>query len=200
MTVQHKENQNAAEEKARLRREARGQLRALSPDDRRNSDDALFAAFLSLPPLETAQTVLLFYGVGTEPDTRRLFAPLWARGKRLCLPRCLPGNTMEIFEIQPDTVLRPGFGGIPEPGADCGLPLARGDVELILVPALCCDRRGFRLGQGGGYYDRYLAANPRGTVCLCRRALLRQALPAEPWDIAAEWILTEDGARAGLRP
>lgn len=81
-------------EKAALRRRVRAYLEGLSPRQRRESDDALFARFLSLPQVEAADTLLLYHGMGAEPDTARLFPALWARGKRLCLPRCLPGHGM----------------------------------------------------------------------------------------------------------
>ena len=91
-------------EKAALRRRVRAYLEGLSPRQRRESDDALFARFLSLPQVEAADTLLLYHGMGAEPDTARLFPALWARGKRLCLPRCLPGHGMEARLIRPDSV------------------------------------------------------------------------------------------------
>ena len=73
-------------EKAELRRRARQYLRELSPQVRRASDDALFARFLALPQVEAADTLLLYHGMGGEPDTARLLPALWARGKAVCLP------------------------------------------------------------------------------------------------------------------
>ena len=66
-------------EKAELRRRARQYLRELSPQVRRASDDALFARFLALPQVEAADTLLLYHGMGGEPDTARLLPALWAR-------------------------------------------------------------------------------------------------------------------------
>ena len=106
-------------EKAALRRRVRAYLEGLSPRQRRESDDALFARFLSLPQVEAADTLLLYHGMGAEPDTARLFPALWARGKRLCLPRCLPGHGMEARLIRPDSALVPHRLGMLEPGEDC---------------------------------------------------------------------------------
>ena len=86
-------------EKAELRRRARQYLRELSPQARRASDDALFARFLALPQVEAADTLLLYHGMGGEPDTARLLPALWARGKAVCLPRCLPEHAMEARAI-----------------------------------------------------------------------------------------------------
>ena len=167
-------------EKAALRRRVRAYLEGLSPRQRRESDDALFARFLSLPQVEAADTLLLYHGMGAEPDTARLFPALWARGKRLCLPRCLPGHGMEARLIRPDS------------GEDCP-PVNRADIGLALVPGLAFDRSGGRLGQGGGYYDRWLAGFSGFTAALCRAPLLLERLPAEGHDLPVALVLTEEG-------
>ena len=108
-------------EKAELRRRARQYLRELSPQARRASDDALFARFLALPQVEAADTLLLYHGMGGEPDTARLLPALWARGKAVCLPRCLPSHGMETRLVRPDSALSPHPYGMLEPGEDCPL-------------------------------------------------------------------------------
>ena len=179
-------------EKAALRRRVRAYLEDLSPRQRRESDDALFARFLSLPQVEAADTLLLYHGMGAEPDTARLFPALWARGKRLCLPRCLPGHGMEARLIRPDSVLLPHRFGMLEPGEDCP-PVNRADIGLALVPGLAFDRSGGRLGQGGGYYDRWLAGFSGFTAALCRAPLLLERVPAEGRDLPVALVLTEEG-------
>ena len=179
-------------EKAALRRRVRAYLEGLSPRQRRESDDALFARFLSMPQVEAADTLLLYHGMGAEPDTARLFHALWARGKRLCLPRCLPGHGMEARLIRPDSVLLPHRFCMLEPGEDCP-PVKRADIGLALVPGLAFDRSGGRLGQGGGYYDRWLAGFSGFTAALCRAPLLLERLPAEGHDFPVALVLTEGG-------
>ena len=81
--------------------------------------------------------------------------------------------------------------GIREP--DEGCPLAeRGDIDLILVPAVCYDRRGYRLGFGGGYYDRWLAESCAFRVGLCREAVLQNQVPTESHDSRVDLLLTEE--------
>ena len=179
-------------EKAALRRRARACLEGLSPRQRRESDDALFARFLSLPQVEAADTLLLYHGMGAEPDTARLFPALWARGKRLCLPRCLPGHGMEARLIRPDSVLVPHRYGMLEPGADCP-PVERDAIDLVLVPGLAFDSSGGRLGRGGGYYDRFLAHYRGAAVLVCRERLLRQEIPFGIHDYPVPWVVTEAG-------
>lgn len=177
------------EEKARLRAHLREQLTALPDTQRTAEDNALFSAFLTSPETAQARTIFLFCGTGTEPDTTRLFAPLLKQDKRICLPRMLPGRQMEVRRYCPDRPLVRHPFGIWEPDDTCPL-VEIGEIDLVLVPALCYDRQGFRLGMGGGYYDRWLARFSGHAVGLCRQALLQDKLPAEPHDRPVDVVIT----------
>ncbi|MEG1857803.1 MAG: 5-formyltetrahydrofolate cyclo-ligase, partial [Pseudoflavonifractor sp.] len=152
-----------------------------------------FARFLALPQLAAADSVLLYCGMGTEPDTGRLIPLLLAQGKRVALPRCLPEHGMEARLVSAETVLVRHPYGMLEPGEDCPTVL-KGELGLILVPGLCFDGAGYRLGQGGGYYDRYLADFCGSTVGLCRRFLLQNRVPRDPLDLPVDVVLTEAGS------
>lgn len=180
-----------AEQKAQLRRTLRARLTALAEEARCGEDDRLFSAFLSCPEVEQARTVFLFYGAGTEPDTARLIPALLEQGKRIALPRMLPGRQMELRQFCPDLPLVMHPFGILEPGTDAPL-LTKADIDLTLVPALCYDRRGFRLGMGGGYYDRWLVDYRGVCVGLCRTQLLQQAVPTEPHDRPVDLVVCPD--------
>ena len=97
---------------------------------------------------------------------------------------------MEAREYRDRTHLTVNSYGIPEPDENCSV-LDPDAFDLILVPNLCCDRRLFRLGHGGGYYDRYLTACRGVTVALCRDALLTDALPVDRFDVPLDFVLTE---------
>lgn len=179
-------------EKKELRRQVRERLAGLSPEELRVGDSALFARFLALPQVEAAKTIFAFWGIpGKEPDTARLIGELIARGKTVGLPRMLPGHQMEVRRYDPDKPLVRVSFGISEPGEDCPL-LAREEIDLALVPAVCYDRRGCRLGFGGGYYDRWLEGFGGFTAGLCRRAVLQDRVPAEAHDARVDVLLSED--------
>lgn len=181
------------EEKSRLRQQIRQTLEAMRPEDRRLSDEALVRAFLALPQLDDAKTVLLYYGVGNEVNTKPLLSALLAKGIRVLLPRCLPKRQMEARLLRGEEDLIPGVFGIPEPSEACP-SVAKDEIDLILAPALCCDRERYRLGQGGGYYDRYLSDYSGFTVALCRECLLQDALPHAQYDWKVSLVLTEKGS------
>ncbi|NJK41804.1 MAG: 5-formyltetrahydrofolate cyclo-ligase, partial [Acaryochloridaceae cyanobacterium SU_2_1] len=116
--------------------------------------------------------------------------PIWG------LPRCVGQDLVwhRWFPVETDR-LQPGSYGILEPHPDWPILKAR-DVDLILVPALACDRQGFRLGYGGGYYDRLLA-NPAWaaipTIGLVFASALLTQLPRDPWDRPLQNVCTEVG-------
>ncbi len=178
------------ERKDRLRKEIRKSLASWSQEEKVASDQGLFQRLLSAEELRGATNVLLFYGVETEPQTSLLFPELWKRGVRIFLPRCLPGRQMEAREMEEGSSLERSKFGIPEPTTACSL-LQKEEIDLILVPGLCFDREGYRLGQGGGFYDRYLQGYRGITIGLCREALLRPYLPREEHDLPVKIVLTE---------
>ena len=178
-------------EKGELRRAVRARLSALTPEELVQSDEALFARFLALPQVEEADTIFAFWGIpGKEPDTSRLIGELVRRGKTVGLPRMLPDRRMEVRRYDPDKPLVTVSFGISEPGEDCPL-LAREEIGLALAPAVCYDRRGFRLGFGGGYYDRWLEGFSGVTVGLCREAVLQDRVPTQAHDARVDILLTE---------
>ena len=178
-------------EKAALRRRILAQLAGLSPAERERSDAMLFERFLQLPQVQDSRRLLLFLGVpGREPDTARLLPRLLASGYQLALPRMLPEHRMEVRQYDPDKPLVKVSFGISEPGEDCP-PLRREEIGLVLVPAVCYDRRGYRLGFGGGYYDRWLEGFSGVTVGLCREAVLQEAVPIEAHDARVDILLTD---------
>lgn len=171
----------ATEEKKALRRAMRERIRA--------DHGPLLEEFLSLEQVKGAKALLLFYGVGNEPDTRGLILTLLEAGKKVALPRCLAGGEMEARWVTGLAGLVPNRFGIPEPGEDCP-PARREELDVILVPNLCCDREGYRLGHGGGYYDRYLAGYGGFTVALCPREWLADRLPREEHDRPVDRVVT----------
>lgn len=179
------------EEKAALRRQIRTQLCALSTEERTASDQALFARFLALPQLERVNTVFAFWGVPErEPETRLLVTELTARGITVGLPRMLPKRGMEVRQYDPSIPLVSAGFGIQEPDLRCAI-IEKKDIDLILVPALCYDRQGYRLGFGGGYYDRWLAGCTAWKVGLCRENVLQDRVPTEEYDSRVDLLITE---------
>lgn len=178
------------EAKEALRLQLKALEGSLTPAQRRASDAALFARFLSLPLLEHRETLLLYWGMGGEPDTQQLFSPLLRRGKVLVLPRCQAGHTLELRRyLGPEHLVRHRYG-MWEPDDTCPL-LSPDAVSFALIPGLSFDPSGMRMGRGGGYYDRFLPQYSGLTLGLCRDVLLQASLPALSHDRGVDLVLTE---------
>lgn len=170
------------ERKAELRRHAA----SLPQEDA----GTLFEQFLALPEVEAAGTVMVFYGTGREPDTLPLIRALLGRGKRVALPVVLPHRGMEARQVLDVDQLVPNRFGIPEPDQSCPV-VPKGDIAVALIPHLMCDREGYRLGWGGGYYDRWLADFTGLTVSVCRPNRLVDHMPREEFDVPVKLVLIE---------
>jgi len=170
--------------KAALRRRVLAARASLSPAGRTAAAAALRDAVLALPQAEMAGTVAAYWSLPSEPDTHGLIYALWKRGSYVLLPLLRPDNDLDWASYEGPDSLRPGPRGMAEPsepprGADA---VARAD--LVIVPALAVDRRGYRLGRGGGSYDRALArVGPLvPTVALLYDGELTDEVPAGPLD------------------
>lgn len=177
-------------DKQALRAKKRSELEALPQSYINENDAAIEAKLLSLPEYLDAKRVFIYFSVGREVKTQGIVSRALAAGKQIALPVCENGSKMSFRLISNLSELTPGKFGIPEPAPDAPeLTPKAGDI--MVVPALCCDTHGSRLGHGAGYYDRYLAQCECFTVCLCRKRMMESVIPTEPTDIAVSLVLTE---------
>jgi len=181
-----------SEVKKILRSQIRAALRELTQEERDWSDRELCQQFLQHPVLEKAQTILMYYGVGTEIRTDAILEELLKQGKTVCMPRCLSDTEMKAYVITGMEDMEPDRYNIPAPKLTCPVVESK-DIDLILTPGLCFDSRGGRLGQGAGYYDRYLEDYEGVTVGLCREDFFQINLPKEPLDMWVKYVITEEG-------
>ena len=180
------------EEKQQLRRTMRALESGLSARYKAESSRAIAAHLLAMPEYQEAGTVFCFVGTDREIDTRPILEDVLAAGKRLCVPQCVGKGIMELRQVTDLRQLIPGAYGILEPSADAPL-VSLDEVDFAILPCLTCNHLGQRLGQGGGYYDRFLSHYRGGTVLLCREKLIREEIPLEPHDYPIPWVLTETG-------
>ncbi|MEQ1702919.1 MAG: 5-formyltetrahydrofolate cyclo-ligase [Ilumatobacteraceae bacterium] len=167
--------QDQPQDKAALRRRMR-MVREMV-DDRLVRSVELWSAVAALPEYQTASTVMAFHGFGSEPDTDPLFARLAAEGKRLLLPR-IEDNEIAVVDGSGPTVK--SRIGVSEPQ---GPALPFDVVEFVIVPGLAFTAEGYRLGYGGGFYDRFLPQLQVPNVGVCFAEQLCDELPAEPHDV-----------------
>ena len=185
---------NLAQQKEALRREARARrasLKAAAPDAAKRAAEN----FLAKLPLQMDSIVAGYIAAHDELDPAELIAALRARGHTLALPRVTAKNEPLAFHLwDKNASAVKGAYGLFEASPDW--PLIKPDV--LLVPLLAFDDEGYRLGYGGGYYDRTLhAQRGRGAVLAVGLAYEGQRvahLPSDAKDEKLDWIVTESSA------
>ena len=186
-------------QKQSLRRYFRQLRRALDPAQKDAWDSDMMAAVLAHPAYHSAQTLLVYVALPGEIDTSLLVERALADGKTVAAPRCTAGTRDMLFYcFESRAKLCPGSYGIYEPAADETRRVTDFTRALCVVPGLSFDEEGYRLGYGGGYYDRFLAGVPQVvTMGLCYDAHRSKALPRGEYDKACDYVLTEKNAPAG---
>jgi 5-formyltetrahydrofolate cyclo-ligase len=180
------------EQKKQVRRELRKRIAALDEKELEKSNIGIYNNLSRLPELLAAETVFLYCSTGHEVDTRRLIAFLLERGQTVALPVSLADGEMYFAQYLPGKLQEGRYFGILEPGEDARrLEPEKGG--LIIVPALAYDRCGYRMGQGGGYYDRYLSARDLFSVGIGRDCLLCDHVLREEHDAPVDCLVTETG-------
>jgi 5-formyltetrahydrofolate cyclo-ligase len=179
-------------DKSTRRRQWLADRRSLSPTDWRQRSDQICQNLRQFPIYQQAKTILAHSSYRQEPDLSPLFDDA---GKTWGLPRCVDRDLVwHRYDSRADT-LQPGAFGILEPAADWP-QLVASEVDLILVPCVGCDRAGYRLGYGGGFYDRLLADPDWAripTIGITFSPMWIETLPIDPWDRPLDQICTELG-------
>lgn len=192
----------SAEDIAAAKKDFRKRIRALRRDlpPERRGYDSLFAQgrILALPEWRNARSAALYVSLPEEMSSDALLDDAWAAGREVWLPRVVPDRprVMEFVRCAGREDLVPGHYGIMEPRAD--LPgCLPGDPafapDFVLVPGVAFDRRGVRLGFGGGYYDTFLERAAGATrAAICHAFQVADSVPADAWDQRVSVICTEE--------
>ena len=180
--------------KAALRQVARARRASLDPEIRRTASAAMAGHFFAAVPLPAAGVVAGYWPVRDEVNCQPILLRLLESGHKVCLPAVDAADAPLSLRVwEPDAPLYPaGFGTL----APSELP-PHAEPDLVLTPLLGFDGTGTRLGYGGGYYDRPLAARRRRPQLVGLAFAIQEfdAIPREPHDIPLDAVITERGAR-----
>jgi len=181
-------------QKSDLRRQMMARLAAQDAEQRAAASAAACRRFAGLPEFAAATNLFVFLSMATEIDTADLIAAARTYGKPILVPRIRPDHTIEAVAWPASAALVTGTFGIRVPSGGAAFPTA--EIDLIAVPGLAFDDRGGRLGRGGGYYDRFLAAAPGATaVGLAFEFQVVTTVPCADHDVRVGALVTEVAAR-----
>jgi 5-formyltetrahydrofolate cyclo-ligase len=182
-----------SDQKSQLRKQCKAIRQELGEIDRRKASQTICAHLAAWDIFQTAEVILTYMPIRGEVDLGPLLTDFPA--KRWLLPRILPGEggRMVFHPYDPGNLVEHPFG-MAEPAPY--LPqIPPEEIQLALVPGLAFDRSGWRLGYGGGYFDRFLRNFTGGSVGVVFQALLLDALPQGEHDVPVGWLVTENGLR-----
>mgnify|MGYP001237893498 CR=1 FL=1 len=180
------------EEKNRLRQVMRERRGALLPEERLEKSRKICRHVLNT--IHNGDTVLVYSAKEQEANTTPIIASLLDRNTPVVVPIIVTKDvSLRLSYIHNLSVLVPSTFGVPEPIGN-EIPADPADISTIILPMLGFDRAGGRLGYGAGYYDRFLAKNPRirkiGIAFSCQEA---ERVPVDSNDIRMNCIITEEG-------
>ena len=180
-------------EKQRLREERLAARETLSEQERCALDGCITQKLLATPEYAEAATVLTYVSVSSEVSTRMFIEGALHDGKTVAVPRCLPGHRLEFVAISSLDQLAPAPFNLLEPPKDLSaLTEDQMNNSICIVPALLVDTKGYRLGYGAGFYDRFLSTYLCKKICLAyQQNLSKTELPHTAFDVAVDMVITE---------
>ncbi|PYZ94300.1 5-formyltetrahydrofolate cyclo-ligase [Salipaludibacillus keqinensis] len=181
-------------DKDALRKEWKRRLSSLSEEKRNEWLHQMYDKLFSHEYWTSSQIIGVTVSIGNEIDTRPIIEQAWKEGKVVAIPKCNPINkSLSFYQFNDDDQLESHYFGLKEPNPDLCEKIHVSDMDLLLVPGLVFDHSGYRVGHGGGYYDRFLSKeNDLLTAALCFEMQLVENLPHERHDIPVGVIITSD--------
>ena len=163
------------------------------PHEAKSDLDRIIAEKLfDLDEYKNRDTLLAFVSKGIEVDTSAIIAKAFSDGKTVAVPRCdSESNTMTFYVIKSRGDLESGYFGLLEPKTDCQR-LDSFEGSICLVPGLCYDANGYRVGFGKGFYDRFLNDYTGVSVGVCYSECIAEKLPKDEFDRPVDILITDN--------
>ena len=174
-------------DKKELRRTIRERKRAMTEEEIVSRSEKLGVLFSQSEAYKAAKTIYGYLPYNQEVRTVPMLEQALKDGKRVAVPKVY-GDEMKFLYLDDLTQVSKGYAGIPEPIVDG--PVADDKTALVLMPGLAFDPAGHRIGYGGGFYDKFLAAEPNHpTLALCYEFQMLPELHTEEHDIPVDTVL-----------
>lgn len=174
-------------DKQALRKQIREQKRAMTEQEIVSKSETLGVLFADSDAYRQAKTIYGYLPYNQEVRTTAMLQRALDDGKRVAVPKCY-GDEMRFIYLDDLSKVEKGYCNIPEPIADG--PIADDPTALVLMPGLAFDPEGHRMGYGGGFYDKFLAAEPNHpTLALCYDFQMLDHLETEVHDIPVDTVL-----------
>lgn len=187
---------NIREQKNELRKKFREKRKNLSPELKSEWDESICKRLCTLASIRYADEILSFSPLAGEVNITDFNMYALDSGRSLYLPRCKTDGSSEMsfHLVKSLESLTKGSYSISEPSLDAPVWSNSENMRSVcIIPAMSYDKRGFRLGYGKGFYDRYLASKSSLKIGVCYTSFLSDSLPRGRYDLAVDIIVTEKG-------
>lgn len=180
--------------KKQLRQEAMDLLKNVTETERSKIERQFVDYLVESSEWKKATTIGITVSRGAEWNTRPMIEKGWQQRKKVCVPKCFPDEKkLQFYEINDCHQLEVGFYDLIEPNPEMTAKIDKHEIDLLIVPGLIFDRRGYRIGFGGGYYDRFLSDFLNQTISLASSIQMRKTIPTNEYDIPVQKVITEKG-------
>ena len=141
-----------------------------------------------------AHTIAITISRHPEIETKGIIERAWKEHKNVVIPKCDPlTHAMDFYYYRPNTILESVYSGLKEPIPDKGNKADHSQIDMMIVPGLVFSKAGYRIGFGGGYYDRYLASYKGTKISLSYSKQINNDIPVADFDIPVDYLFTNLG-------
>ena len=183
--------------KAEIREQYLAQRREMPAGKKQDLEDKLCRVILASATYRYADTILMYYAKDEEVDINRIAWEAVAAGKKVAFPRTNPEDRSMVFHfVTGEDDFEDGALGIREPREDLPAFEVTGEFQqnvICIIPGVVYDKKGFRIGYGGGYYDRYLSSFKGTKVGVEYSEYIVPEVPHGRFDLAVDVLITEKG-------
>lgn len=175
-----------------IRNEIRALLNNISLEQYKARSFAIHKRLFNEPCIQDSKTIAVTISRYPEVDTTMIIEQLWKLGKIVVVPKCHPKTKeMSFYAIKHFSQLETVYMDLQEPIIEQTKLITKDQIETIIVPGIVFNNKGYRIGYGGGYYDRYLS-NFEGTcIALAFDEQIINVVPVEAYDIPVHTIITD---------
>ncbi|WP_342028667.1 5-formyltetrahydrofolate cyclo-ligase [Oceanobacillus limi] len=180
--------------KKKLRQGMISSLKDLSNEEKRGIEKKLLHNLLHSDLWRDSGTIGVTISQGFEWDTQEIVKLGWKANKQIVVPKCFPTDKkLKFYELTDFDQLEVVYYNLLEPNPQKTTEVNLSNIDLLVVPGLLFDRNGYRIGFGGGYYDRLLSDYAGTTISMVSKIQLMEELPVEAFDIPVQHFVTESG-------
>ena len=192
-----KDNEPVNFKKAQLRKEFLKKRDSMSRDEILKKSQLIESRLFITDEYREAELILLYASYGSEVHTFGIMERALKDGKRVAFPKCVNVDgspSMEFYEVHSISELSDGYKGILEPDTqNHSLKKVTGSADLCIVPGVSFTRRGYRIGYGKGFYDRYIrSGGAKKYIGISFKSQLTHDFPTDETDMAVDALITED--------